>query len=99
MPPHPRRWDGLRLSYTEPAGLTPLREAAAALYGGAVAPEQLLVCVPEEGGAAFWHAAAPRACARQGGVVWAHRPSINLHKVRCHRCCPAIKMMDGFLTP
>ncbi|GBF97388.1 aspartate aminotransferase [Raphidocelis subcapitata] len=43
------RWDNLRLSYTEPSGLTPLRREAAALYGGALTPEQLLVLAPEEG--------------------------------------------------
>ncbi|KAI8475795.1 MAG: aminotransferase, classes I and II [Monoraphidium minutum] len=43
------RWDSLRLCYTEPAGLTPLREAVADLYGGAVTPQQVLVCAPEEG--------------------------------------------------
>lgn len=43
------RWNSLKLSYTEPAGLTPLREAIAGLYDGAVTAEQLLVCAPEEG--------------------------------------------------
>jgi hypothetical protein len=43
-------WDNLRLSYTEPAGLTPLREAVASLlYGREVAAEQMVVCAPEEG--------------------------------------------------
>ncbi|KIZ07359.1 aminotransferase, classes I and II [Monoraphidium neglectum] len=44
-----QRWEGLRLSYTETTGLAPLREAIADLYGGAISPEQLLVCAPEEG--------------------------------------------------
>jgi aspartate/methionine/tyrosine aminotransferase len=43
------RWDSLKLSYTEPSGLTPLRREAAALYGGALTHEQLLVLAPEEG--------------------------------------------------
>jgi hypothetical protein len=44
------KWDSLRLSYTEPAGCSVLREAVAGgLYGGAITPEQLLVCAPEEG--------------------------------------------------
>jgi len=46
-----RRWSDLRLSYTEPSGLTPLREAVGQLlYKGEVATEQLLICAPEEGG-------------------------------------------------
>ena len=48
--PPAARWEGLKLSYTEPAGLTPLREAiATGLYGGAFDPAQLVVLAPEEG--------------------------------------------------
>lgn len=42
------RWSDLKLSYTESQGLPALREAIAALYER-VTPEQLVVCVPEEG--------------------------------------------------
>ncbi|KAF8060622.1 vioD [Scenedesmus sp. PABB004] len=42
------RWSSLRLAYTESQGLPALREAIAGLYEG-VLPEQVVVCVPEEG--------------------------------------------------
>ncbi|KAF6250599.1 aminotransferase, classes I and II [Scenedesmus sp. NREL 46B-D3] len=42
------RWSSLKLSYTESQGLPALREAIAALYER-LQPEQLVVCVPEEG--------------------------------------------------
>lgn len=43
------RWNSLRLAYTESQGLPALREAIAANLHTAIAPEQLVVCVPEEG--------------------------------------------------
>lgn len=42
-------WDGLTLNYTEPRGLPRLREEVAAMYGGGVKADEVLVVAPEEG--------------------------------------------------
>lgn len=43
-----RRWDGLRLSYTETQGLPELREAVAAAHYTQIQPAQLVVAAPQE---------------------------------------------------
>ena len=43
-----RRWDGLRLCYTETQGAPALREAVAAVHFSQVRPDQLVVAAPQE---------------------------------------------------